>query len=115
MANATQILTGNLGSEPKVFITSTGKTKVVFSLASTLIAKDTEGNTSKTTTWHSIALWGKRADRAVAELHKGSKILVHGRMTSRPFTDKDGNARTTDELVAENFHLLATRQREAQQ
>ena len=114
MANAI-ILTGNLGSDPKVFITSTGKTKVVFSLASTLIAKDTEGNTSKTTAWHTIALWGKRADRAAIELHKGSKVLVHGRMTSRPFTDRNGNTRTTEELVAENFHLLATHQREAQQ
>jgi hypothetical protein len=36
-------------------------------------------------------------------------------MTSRPFTDKDGNDRTAEELVAENFHLLATRQHEAQQ
>ena len=114
MANAI-ILTGNLGSDPKVFITSNGKTKAVFSLASTLIAKDTEGNTTKTTAWHTIALWGKRADRAAAELHKGSKVLVHGRVTSRPFTDKNGNARSAEELVAENFHLLATRQREAQQ
>jgi single-strand DNA-binding protein len=115
MANATHVLTGNLGNDPKVFITSTGKTKAVFSLASTLISKDSEGNTSKTTAWHTIALWGKRADRAVAELHKGAKVLVHGRMTSRPFTDRDGNERTAEELVAENFHLLATRQREAQQ
>jgi single-strand DNA-binding protein len=114
MANTT-ILTGNLGSDPKVFITTTGKTKAVFSLASTLIARDSEGNTSKTTAWHTIALWGKRADRAVSELRKGSKVLVHGRMTSRPFTDKDGNDRTAEELVAENFHLLATRQHEAQQ
>jgi len=113
MANAT-ILTGNLGSDPKVFITSTGKTKVIFSLATTLIARDTEGNTSKTTAWHTIALWGKRADRAAAELRKGSKVLVHGRMATRPFTDRDGNARTAEELVAENFHLLATRQHEAQ-
>lgn len=115
MANAI-ILTGNLGSDPKVFTTSTGKTKAVLSLASTLIAKDTEGNTTKTTAWHTIALWGKRADRAAAELHKGSKVLVHGRMTShRPFTDKNGHARSAEELVAENFHLLATRQRKAQQ
>jgi single-strand DNA-binding protein len=114
MAN-TLILTGNLGSDVKVFITSTGKTKAVFSLASTLITKHSEGNTTKTTSWHTIALWGKRADRAVAELHKGSKVLVHGRLTTRPFTDKEGNAHTTEELVAESFHLLATRQREVQQ
>jgi len=114
MAN-TLILTGNLGSDPKVFVTFTGKTKAVFRLASTLITKDSEGNTQKQTQWNTIALWGKRADRAVAELHKGFKVLVHGRITSRAFTDKDGNDRTAEELVAENFHFLATRQREALQ
>ena len=73
MSTTTIILTGNLGGDPKLFITSTGKTKAVFNLAVSVLSKDATGNTTKSTVWHYIALWGKKADRAIAELHKGTK------------------------------------------
>jgi single-stranded DNA-binding protein len=49
-------------------------------------------------------------DRALVNLHKGTKALFEGKMVTRNWTDQEGNTRTTEELIAHNFHLLATRQ-----
>ena len=112
MSNATIIVHGNIGGEPRLFQTPTGKVKAVFSLASTVIARDPESNTTtKSTVWTPVVLWGtSKVDRALATLQKGTKALFEGRMVSRTWTDKDGTSRTTDELVVKNFHLLASRQ-----
>jgi single-strand DNA-binding protein len=111
MANATIIIHGNIGGEPRLFQTPTGKVKAVFALASTVIAHDPEGHTTKSTTWTPLVLWGtSKVDRALATLHKGTKALFTGQMASRTWIDKDGNTRTTEELVVKEFHLLAPRQ-----
>ena len=39
-------------------------------------------------------------------LHKGSKVYIEGRMTSRKFTDKDGVERTFWDVVASDMQML---------
>ena len=110
MSNDTIIRHGNIGGEPRLFQTPSGKIKAVLSLASTTIARDPEGNTTKSTIWTPVVLWGtSMVDRALANLHKGTKALFEGKMVTRNWTDQEGNTRTTEELVAHNFHLLSTR------
>lgn len=103
MSNTTQILTGNLGNAPEIHTFQTGKVKATFSIATEV--RDTQGN--KTTQWHRISLWGKRAERAANLLYKGAKVLVTGQDAERPYTDKNGNSRVAVEFAAQNFYLLA--------
>jgi single-strand DNA-binding protein len=97
------ILTGNLGNVPEIHTFESGKVKATFSIATEV--RDAQGN--KTTVWHRVSLWGKRAERAANLLYKGAKVLVHGEESQRPFTDKSGNNRVATEFAAQNFYLLA--------
>lgn len=99
----TTILTGNLGNVPEIHTFKSGKVKATFSVATEV--RDAQGN--KTTVWHRVSLWGKRAERAANQLSKGAKVLLHGEESQRPYTDKDGNSRIATEFAARNFYLVA--------
>jgi single-strand DNA-binding protein len=107
MSLNTLILTGNIGAEPRIATTSTGKRKASFSLATTKSFKQADGSWTKTTEWTSVVLWGRLADRAEKLLGKGLPVLVHGEKRTRSYTDAAGAEREVVELVAEDFHLLA--------
>lgn len=89
------ILCGTLGRDPefKDFDRSRlGK----FSLATT---DEAFGDKEKSTTWHDVAVWGKLTD-VVAQLRKGSRVLVEGRNSVRLFKDSNGTQRKIHEVIA---------------
>lgn len=52
--------------------------------------------------FHNVVLWGKDAEAAGKQLHKGSRFHVAaGRLQTRSWDDKDGNKRYSTEIVAE--------------
>ena len=53
----------------------------------------------KTTTWHKVVAFGKLADAIMQCLHKGSKVLVEGRLQNSTW-EKDGVKHNTTEIVA---------------
>ncbi|HZU76503.1 MAG TPA: single-stranded DNA-binding protein [Dehalococcoidia bacterium] len=101
------MLIGNLGRDPEMSYTASGKAITKFSLAVSRRSRDRDTNESREeTTWFNVVAWEQKGEFANQYLHKGSKVFVEGRMTSRKYTDKDGNERTAWEVVAENFELL---------
>ena len=71
--------------------------------------KDRNGERQKRTEWHRIVVWGKQAEIAQQYLHKGSLIFVEGRIQTRQWDDREGQKRTTVEIVANNFRMLGGR------
>ncbi len=63
----------------------------------------------KRTEWHKIVVWGKQAEIAQQYLKKGSLIFIEGRIQSREWQDKEGQKRTSFEIVATNFRMLGGR------
>jgi single-strand DNA-binding protein len=114
MSLNTLILTGNLGSDPRFTVTTTGRKKASFSIASTKSLKGADGTWTKTTEWTPVVLWGRLADRAEKLLAKGLPVLVHGEKRTRSYTDAKGHAHQVVELVAADFQVLARRQKSAQ-
>jgi len=55
---------------------------------------------------HKIVVWGKQAEIAQQYLKKGSLIFIEGRIQSREWQDKEGQKRTSFEIVATNFRML---------
>ncbi|MBP1628352.1 MAG: ssb [Holophagaceae bacterium] len=110
MSLNTLILTGNLGSDPRFTVTTTGRKKAAFSIASTKSLKAADGSWTKTTEWTPVVLWGRLADRAEKLLVKGIPVLVHGEKRTRSYTDAKGHAHQIVELVAADFQVLARRQ-----
>jgi single-strand DNA-binding protein len=100
------ILVGNLGRDAELRRTGTGTAVANFSLATTEVFKDREGQRKEETEWHRVALMGKQAESVADYLVKGKQVYVEGRLRTREWQDKEGNKRTTTEIIANRLVLL---------
>ena len=103
------ILVGRLGRDPETRYTGGGQAVANFSLATDETYKDRNGERQKRTEWHKIVVWGKQAEIAQQYLKKGSLVFIEGRIQSREWQDKEGQKRTSFEIVANNFRMLGGR------
>ncbi len=103
------ILVGRLGRDPETRFTSAGQAVCNFSVATDETYKDRNGERQKRTEWHKIVVWGRQAEIAQQYLKKGSLVYLEGRIQSRQWDDKEGQKRTSFEIVANNFRMLGSR------
>lgn len=103
------ILVGRLGRDPETRYTGGGQAVANFSMATDESYKDKNGERQKRTEWHKIVVWGKQAEIAQQYLKKGSLLYLEGRIQSREWQDKEGQKRTSFEIVANNFRMLGGR------
>ena len=103
------ILVGRLGRDPETRYTGGGQAVANFSVATDETYKDRNGERQKRTEWHKIVVWGKQAEIAQQYLKKGSLLFLEGRIQSREWQDKEGQKRTSFEIVATNFRMLGGR------
>jgi single-strand DNA-binding protein len=103
------ILVGRLGRDPETRYTGGGQAVANFSVATDESYKDKNGERQKRTEWHKIVVWGKQAEIAQQYLKKGSLVFIEGRIQSREWQDKEGQKRTSFEIVANNFRMLGGR------
>lgn len=100
------ILVGNLGKDPEMRRLDGGVARVSFSLATTEYYKDKDGNRIEQTEWHNIVMWRGIAENAERILKKGYTIYLEGKLQTRKWQDKEGQQRTTTDIVAETFQLI---------
>ena len=62
------------------------------------------------TEWHRIVAFGRLAEICGQYLTKGSKVYIEGRLQTSKWTDKDGNARYTTQVIAREMKMLDSRQ-----
>ena len=104
------IIIGNLGSDPEQKYTAEGKAVTNFSVATSRKFGDKDE-----TTWFRVSVWGKQAESCNTYLHKGSKVLVEGRLKSnadgnpRVYERKDGTWSASYEITAESVRLLTAK------
>ena len=94
-------LTGNLAKDVDLRTTQSGK-----SVARTAIAVNYGYGDNKTTDFFDLVIWNKLAETCEKYLRKGSKILVEGRLSQNRYKDKQGNDKTTTEIVVDNFEFM---------
>lgn len=93
------ILRGNLGADPELRYTGTGKAVCQVSLAYNAPKK--EGKAPAPPKWFYITAWGGIAEN-MSELRKGNCITVMGRLSVETWNDKTtGKERSKMALVAE--------------
>lgn len=100
------LLLGNVGKDPEVRYTASGRAVATFSLATSQRWKDQEGNDQEKTEWHRIVAWGRLGEICGEFLSKGKQVYIEGRIQSREWEDQDGNKRVTVEIVANDMILL---------
>ena len=105
------ILVGNLGKDPEVRRLESGAVVAKFSIATNENYMDKKTNEWQTITeWHNVIAWRNLAESAERNLKKGKLVYVEGKLTTRKWTDKDGNDRYTTEVVANVLRLLEKRE-----
>lgn len=97
---------GNLGTDPEMRYTPTGRPVTHFRVAVNRRWRDAEGRPQEKAEWFRVVVWGRRAEVANQYLQKGSPVYVTGRLQTRSFEGNDGQTRYITELVARDFILL---------
>ena len=72
------MLFGNLGQDPELKMTSGGQAVLKMRLATSESYLDRNKVRQERTEWHSVVVWGKRAEALSKFLAKGSRIFVDG-------------------------------------
>ena len=104
------ILVGNLGRDPEIRYTQQGTAVANFSLATTDRFKNRGGEMQERTEWHRIVAWDKLAEICGQYLAKGRQGCSEGRRQTREWEDRDGNKRSTTEIVAQTRQMLGRRE-----
>ncbi len=100
------ILVGNLGKDPEVRHLDNGRAVANFSIATSEVYKNREGERVTNTEWHNVVLWTPLAEVAERFLKKGGQVYIEGKLTTRSYDDKDGIKRYVTEVVGREMTLL---------
>ena len=115
MSFHTVILIGNLGRDPEMRYTPSGQPVTSFSVASNRSYTGSNGEKVDETIWFRVTAWGKLAETCNQYLHKGSKVLVEGRLQPdknggpRIWQKQDGTSGASFEVTAGTVRFLSTR------
>jgi single-strand DNA-binding protein len=102
------IIVGNLGADPELRYTPSGKAVATFNVATREQWTGKEGEKEERTEWHRIVAWARLGEICGEYLHKGSQVYVEGRLQTRTWEDREGNKRYTTEIVAQNMQMLGS-------
>lgn len=87
------IISGNLGSDPVLGQTKSGKYVTDLNIAHNLDETNTE--------WYKVSVFGEMAKHCTEYLKKGSKVIVtSGIVTSEAWTDQEGHVQSRVKIVA---------------
>jgi single-strand DNA-binding protein len=102
------ILVGNLGRDAELRYTPGGAAVSKFSLATTEVWTDKQGQRQERTEWHNIDLWGKQAESLNEYLRKGKQVYIEGRLQTDEYTDKEGAKRKSTKVRCDRVVLLSS-------
>lgn len=100
------ILIGNLGKDPELRHTASGKAVVTFPIATNRTWTGADGTPNEETEWHNIVAWDRLAEICQQYLQKGRKVYIEGRIQTRSWDDKSGQKRYMTEIVANQMIIL---------
>jgi single-strand DNA-binding protein len=103
---------GNLGRDPEMRYTPSGRAVTQFTVAVNQSTKNQQtGEWTEETDWFRVSVWGDRAERAAEQLRKGNRVFVEGRFKSREYESSDGTKRVSLDVTADNVISLERRER----
>ena len=100
------MLIGNLGKDPELRFTPSGRAVARFSLATSEQWTDQQGQRQDRTEWHNVVVWGKQAETCGQYLSKGRQVFIEGSIRSRQYDDKEGQKRYITEVIAQRVQFL---------
>ena len=104
------ILVGNLTRDVDLRYSPSGTAIGKFGLATNRTYKDTTtGENKQEVMFIDITVFGRSAEIANQYLHKGSKVLIEGRLVLDQWVDNSGQKRSKHSVIAEKVQFMETR------
>jgi single-strand DNA-binding protein len=102
------ILFGNLGSDPELRYTANGTAVLSLRIATNESFLDKNKEVQERTEWHTVVVWGTRAEALARTLTKGTGLLVEGGLRTSSY-EKEGVKRYRTEVHAREICLSGRR------
>lgn len=106
------MIIGNLGRDPEMRYTPSGKPVTSFSVAVSRSYMKAEGERTEVTDWFNVVAWGRLAEICSQYLTKGSTVYVEGRLETRSWEGDNGQKHYRTELVANDVNILERKGRQ---
>lgn len=102
------VIMGRLTKDPELRMTQQQTAVTTFTVA---CERDHQsGGTERQTDFIECVAWRHTAEFVSKYFHKGQMVSVIGRLQSRKWEDRDGNKRTSWEIVAESVYFAEKRE-----
>ena len=104
------ILLGNVGKEPEIRDSQSGKFATL-TLATTdkgWTRQDGSQDPEKTE-WHSLVVFGKQAEVVEKYVGKGMRLYVEGKLRTRKYTARDNTEKYVTDIVVDTFEMLSSK------
>lgn len=96
------VLMGRLTRDPELRYT---QSQIPVASMRVAVDRDYGRGEERQTDFIDVVAWRNTAEFVSKYFHKGSMMVVSGRLQMRDWTDRDGNKRTTAEVVADNVYF----------
>ena len=93
---------GNVTRDPELRFTASGQATATFGLASNRRWMNRQTNEwQEAVGFFNVVCWRELAENAAETLHKGTRVIVTGRLEQRSWETQDGEKKSTVEIVAD--------------
>ena len=103
------LVIGNVGNDPEMRYTPSGSAVTSFNVATNRRYTTGDGEQREETEWFRVNAWNRLAETCNQFVTRGMKVYVEGRLNSRPWIDRDGQARAGNEIYATDVRFLDSR------
>jgi single-strand DNA-binding protein len=100
MPDSSTTLVGNVTRDPDLRYTPSGRGVVSFGLAVNR-RYQVNGEWQEQVSFFNVTAWAELGENIAASITKGNRVIVTGRLEQRSYDDREGNKRSTVELVAD--------------
>ena len=108
------MIIGNLGADPELRYTPSGKAVTELRVAVNNNQRGPDGEWVEETLWFRVSVWEQAAERLAEQLRKGNKVYAEGQLRVREYESRDGEKRQSLELGFARVVNLERRPRDEQ-
>lgn len=105
---------GNAGRDASLRYSEKGTPVASFPIASNSFKNSAEGRV-QVVHWFDVTAFGKMAETLAEHVKKGTSLLIHGRLSFKPWTTNEGDPRSGAEVSLFSFEFVGGNRAEGQE
>ena len=104
MSGNSVTLIGNVTRDPELRFTASGQASANFGIAVNRRWQNRQTNEwEEAVSYFNVVAWRELAENCAESLHKGTRVIVTGRLEQRSWETQDGDKRTVIEVIADEI------------